>query len=100
MFKVNAIITMKFDKRNSTEYFRQKIDNEIKDIECVEKVLSKEDNDGYITMVVKKELWFDTFQDFIFNYEQTLRDYEKSIGCVDFKEATFEDGKLILNQYI
>ena len=102
MFEVNAIITMKFSMRESdSEWYRERVSKQISDLETIEKVLSKsEEYGGWVVITIKKPLMFDSFRDFIFDAEQTIKEYEDSLAGATIKKVVFEDFSLSLNPYV
>lgn len=102
MFEVNAIITMKFSMRESdSDWYRERVTQQITDLEKVEKVLSKsEEYGGWIVMTIKKPLMFDAFRDFIFDAEKTIKEYEDTVSAAVIKKVVFEDFSLSLNPYV
>lgn len=98
MFKVNAIITMKFKLDG---LFKSDIIEEINSLKNRNKVLSENDNGyGWITLVVKEPLEFDSYRDFIFDIDKRLEEYEEDITGANIKSVTFEDKRLIMNEYL
>jgi hypothetical protein len=102
MFEVNAIITMKFSMRESdSDWYRERVSKQISDLETIEKVLSKSDEYGsWVVITIKKPLMFDSFRDFIFDVEQTIKEYEDSLAGATIKKVVFEDFSLSLNPYV
>lgn len=103
MFEVNAIITMKFSMRESdSDWYRERVKQQISDLEKVEKVLTKsEEYGGWVVITIKKPLMFDSFRDFIFDAEKTIEDYgEKVVSTATIKKVVFEDFSLTMNEYI
>ena len=103
MFNVNAIITMKFSMRESdSDWYRERVKQQISDLETIEKVLSKsEEYGGWVVITIKKPLMFDSFRDFIFDAEKTIEDYgEKVVSTAVIKKVVFEDFSLTMNEYI
>ena len=102
MFEVNAIITMKFSMRESdSDWYRERVSKQISDLETVEKVLSKsEEYGGWVVITIKKPLMFNSFRDFIFDAEKTIKEYEDSLAGAVIKKVVFEDFSLTMNEYI
>lgn len=102
MFEVNAIITMKFSMRESdSDWYRESVKQQMAEVERTEQVLSKsEEYGGWIVMTIKKPLMFDAFRDFIFDAEQTIKEYEDSLAGATIKKVVFEDFSLSLNPYV
>lgn len=103
MFEVNAIITMKFSMRESdSEWYQERVKEQIEQLEKTEKVLSKsEEYGGWVVMVIKKPLMFDAFRDFVFDAEKTIEEYgEKVVSTAVIKKVVFEDLSITMNPYI
>lgn len=103
MFEVNAIITMKFSMRESdSDWYRERVKQQLSDVEKTEKVLSKsEEYGGWTVVTIKKPLMFDAFRDFVFDAEKTIEDYgEKVVSTAVIKKVVFEDFSITMNEYI